>query len=110
MLRASAEAAGERVNLAVINDRSVDPGIVGGRLFTDLVEAAFGRGDLAQVVREVEDIAGAEALVDAAAVMANFEMMNRVADAIGMPVGRGMLSRTAALRAEGGLDRYDPSG
>ena len=29
------------------------------------------------------------ALVDAAATIGNFEMMNRIADATGMPVGRG---------------------
>jgi len=55
----------------------------------------------------VRDIGGPEALVDAAAVIANFEMMNRVADAIGMPVGRGMRAGSADLRAEADLDRYD---
>jgi len=37
MLRASSEAAGERLNLSVINDRTLDPGIVGGRQLTKLV-------------------------------------------------------------------------
>ena len=107
MLRASSETVGERVNLAVINDRSVDPGIVGGRELTNLVEAAFGRYDLEAATNAVRDIAGDDALVDAVAVIANFEMMNRVADAIGMPVGKGMRARSAEVRAEAGLDRYD---
>lgn len=109
MLRASCEAAGERAHLGVINDRSIDPGIVGGRQLTDLVEAAFGRADIATATGAVRDIGGSDALVDAVAVIANFEMMNRVAEAIGMPVGPGMRTRSAELRHEADLDRYDHS-
>lgn len=45
---------------------------------------------------------GAEALVDAAGTIGNFEMMNRIADATGMPVGVG--SRQANADIIGLLD------
>jgi hypothetical protein len=48
--------------------------------------------------------------VRAAAVIGNFQMMNRVADATGMPVGTGSRGANAELIAELGLDRFDHLG
>lgn len=50
---------------------------------------------------------GPTGLVDAAGVIANFEMMNRIADATGMPVGKGTLKRTAEWRALIGIDGFN---
>ncbi len=43
---------------------------------------------------------GGAAVVDAAAVVANFQRMNRIADATGIPLDRPMRSLTAELRAQ----------
>jgi hypothetical protein len=40
---------------------------------------------------------GTAALIDAAATIGNFEMMNRIADATGMPVGKGSKRADADL-------------
>jgi hypothetical protein len=45
----------------------------------------------------VRESLGAPALADAAAIIGNFEMMNRIADATGMPVGRGSKRANADL-------------
>lgn len=54
----------------------------------------------------VLDSLGPTGLVDACGVIANFEMMNRIADATGMPVGKGTLKRSAEWRGLLGLDRF----
>ena len=47
------------------------------------------------------------ALIAAAAVVGNFQMMNRVADATGMPVGTGRRRQDADLIEQLGLSRFD---
>jgi hypothetical protein len=55
---------------------------------------------------EVIEAVGEAGLIGAAGVIANFSMMNRIADATGMPTGRGTLARTADVCAALGLDRF----
>ena len=43
---------------------------------------------------------GVEAMVDAAAVVSNFERMVRIADGTGIPLGAGLESRSRAVRDE----------
>jgi hypothetical protein len=49
---------------------------------------------------------GGPALADAAGVIGTFEMMNRIAEGTGMPVGRDALASTEDLREALGLDRF----
>ena len=51
------------------------------------------------------DAYGHEWLVDAAAVVANFEMMTRLADGTGARLTSSRLDATAAMRIELGLDK-----
>ena len=107
MLRASVEETGRRVDLRAITDRAVEPLLEGGRALLDLVDATLsgddaGRAAAAAAVGELGD----GALVDAAGVIGTFSMMNRIADATGMPVGRGALQRTAEVRSRTGIDRF----
>ena len=111
MLRASSEATSQTVDLRSTTDRTVDPILGGGAALLNLVDATLiGGTSLAAardaVVREL----GSEALVDAAGVVGTFEMMNRIADGTGMPVGKGALLRTADLRDQLGLDRFRHEG
>ena len=77
-------------------------------LLRDFVDAVVGDDpDRAEAARAlVVDRLGAEWLVDASAVVANFEMMTRLADGTGARLPPERLEQTAALRAELGLDSF----
>ena len=68
-------------------------------------EAALAGGD-ALAARRDEVIAtmGPDHLIDAAAVVANFCMMTRIADATGTPLDEGTAAITGELRADLGID------
>ena len=105
MLRESSLATSTPLDLAAITDRTVDPLVPGGPALLDLVDAILlGSDGGAAARRAVSDQLGPAALVDAAAVFATFEMMNRVADGTGIPMGRGRLASTADVRAAAGVD------
>ena len=89
MLRASAEASGiQELDLRALADPEVDSGLPGSVAMLRLVDAALtndaeGAGlARADVVGELGEAATAEV----AAVIGNFEMMNRIADGTGTPV------------------------
>jgi hypothetical protein len=50
--------------------------------------------------------AGAEALVEAAAVAANFQRMVRIADSIGIPLDESNVSYTSDIRDQLDLGRF----
>ena len=111
MLRASAEVTTTPLDARSITDRSVDPLLPHGVVLLDFVDAVLD-GDAAEqepARRAVLEALGPTGLVDTTGVIANFEMMNRIADATGMPVGKGTLKRTAEWRALVGIDRFDKS-
>ena len=93
MLRASAEATGEPVDMRGVGLVAVDSGVPGDGALSALTDAA--------VLRDVDEIGAArERCIDAlgpvtttraAAVAANFEMMNRLLDAVGVGPTRQML-------------------
>jgi hypothetical protein len=109
MLRASAEVTTTPLDPRAITDRSVDPLLPEGPALLDFVDAVLAgtESEQASARSAVLTTLGPTGLVDAAGVIANFEMMNRIADATGMPVGRGTLKRTAEWRALLGLDRFN---
>jgi len=106
MLRASSEAADAPLDPRAITDPSVDPLLVGGNDLIGFVDAVVGGGDLEGTRESLEKALGPASVVDASAVIANFEMMNRIAEGTGMPVGKGSLARTEEWRSLVGLDRY----
>jgi alkylhydroperoxidase family enzyme len=109
MLRASAIATSRRVDLRALTNPRVDSLLPGGAELLRFVDAALDGDDvdLADARNAVRRSAGDAAVVDAAGVIANFEMMNRVADATGMPVGKGSRERMADIIEELGLERFD---
>ena len=113
MLRASATATGTKVDLkAITSDGAGDGGVPHGSLLTGFAEAVLGDDEAGLIaVRErVRDTIGDAALVDAAAVVANYSALDRVADATGIPLEAAKEAGTADLRAELGIDRFRPSG
>ena len=106
MLRASSETAGVALDPRAITDPSIDPLVEGGSRLIGFVDAVLGDGSVEASRVSLGSALGSDAVVDAAATIANFEMMNRIAEGTGMPVGVGSLERTEEWRSLIGLDRY----
>jgi len=63
------------------------------------VDASFDSADVLAAVRdECVETLGADMTVDAAAVIANFHMMTRIADSTGTPLDAGTEQMTGDLR------------
>ncbi len=106
MLSWSIEETKAQVELKAITERDLDPLIPGGAQLLDFVDAALsGRGVVAARDAVVATLSEAAA-VDAAAVIGNFEMMNRIADGVGMPVGSGSRQRMANIISDLALDSF----
>lgn len=105
MLRESSEKSHLTLTPEAIIDPTIDSGVPHGKLllrFTDavLVGTDAQRSELRTLV---EGALGRQGLIDAAGSVANFEMMNRIADGTGMPVSRRVRDATEAWRARIGL-------
>ena len=106
MLSWSIEATNQRIKLRPIAEGKGDPLLPGGTELIGYVNATLDRSGVAAAREAVVDALGPAAAVDAAAVTGNFEMMNRIADGVGMPVGPGTRTSMAATIQELGLDRF----
>ncbi len=93
---------------AITSDGAGDGGVPHGSLLTGFAEAVLGDDEAGLIaLRErVRDTIGDAALVDAAAVVANYSALDRVADATGIPLEAAKEAGTADLRAELGIDRF----
>ena len=108
MLRASSKAVGERIDVVDAVSGADDPIPHGSELLA-FVDAVVGgdpvAGDSARAA--LAAAAGGAAIIDAAAVLANFEMMTRVADATGAVQLPERLATLVEVRERLGLDRFD---
>ena len=107
MLRVSAEVTTTPLDPRSITDRAIDPLLPHGTVLLDFVDAVLEQSDRSAARTELLEALGPTGLVDATGVIANFEMMNRIADATGMPVGKGTLKRTAEWRTWIGIDQLN---
>ena len=109
LLRASGDPAGEALNLGAINDgsRVEATGVPHGEALLAFAEAVLGEDvDALSAARATLAAAlGPKALVDAAAVVALFNAIDRIADATGTPLDEQMRAKTTSLRADLDLDR-----
>ncbi|MGE0823087.1 MAG: hypothetical protein AB7P18_13300 [Candidatus Binatia bacterium] len=87
---------------------AVESGIPYGTALLAFADAVLGRDDsaLAAARNTILTALGAPALVDAAAVIATFMQMDRIADGTGIPVDESYLHRTRKIRADLGLDTF----
>jgi hypothetical protein len=108
MLSWSAETTGKTWDPRSITDPSIDPLLPGGRQLAAFVDATHGSDGeaLDRSRRDLRDVLGDAATVDAAGVIGNFNQMNRLADAAGIPVSARWLDRTAELRTATGIERF----
>lgn len=93
MLRASATHTNRSISLEAIADPNVDSGLQWGRELLAFTDAAVGRDGVAMATsRTALALAGGrDAVVGAAGCVANFQMMNRLLDTLGVRVARNRL-------------------
>lgn len=106
MLSWSIEETNQRINLTPIAEGEGDPLLPGGSELVGYVNATLAGRGVAGARAGVVDALGEPAAVDAAAVIGNFEMMNRIADGVGMPVGQGTRKGMAPIIQQLGLDSF----
>ena len=109
MLRASARATNDTIDFEVIiSDKAGDGGIPHGLMLTAFAEAVLGIDDakLIDARQRIRNELGDAALVDAAAVIANYSALDRVADATGIPLEPEKEVNTVELRARLGINDF----
>ena len=108
MLSSSAIAYGYDLDVAAISDPSVPIGIPGGQELLFFVDAVMTEtpNDLEGAQSAIINVLGPESLVDAAAVLGNFEMMNRVAEGSGIPVSVQAIERLSDTIEKLGLNSF----
>ena len=106
----SAEIAGDDVDLqmAVNGSSGSDGGIAHGALLSDFATAAVteDHGALERTRAQILQKLGEEQLVDAAALVAHFEKMDRIADSTGIPSDAPIAVLLSDLRGRYGLGRF----
>ena len=110
MLRASIAYSGVEASLQGISEgaKAGDAGITHGERLTSFAGAAVA-GDSAELAAArdaLRSAAGSAALVDAAAVVGNFQRMVRIADGAGIPLDGAILALTSGLRESLGVEQY----
>ena len=107
MLRESSRTHEESVEFAAVMDGEVESGVPHGATLVQLAEAvvAGSAADCEAARQALANTMGAEALVDAAGVISNFERMVRIADATGISIGP-MAEEDLMLVRELGIDRF----
>jgi len=101
MLRASAQTTGQAIDLGAITDRAPDPLLTAGTELLAFVTAVIRNDSSLGPARTVlAASAGPYAVVRAAAVAGNFQMMNRLVDATGVPIGASQRAIAADLGLE----------
>ena len=110
MLRESSRTHEESVDFAVLMDGDGESGVPHGAKLLRFAEAVVSgsAADRDTARRALAGAMGAEALVDAAGVISNFERMVRIADATGISIGP-MSEEDHALVRELGIDRFAPT-
>ena len=110
-LRVSGEHTGHDYDLqAVMDAAGAEVGVPHSHLLNAFVEALCARDEAAtaRVRAALVQTLGEAAMVDAAAVIAAFNAYPRIADATGIPLEAAKAEATATLRAQLGLEAFNP--
>jgi hypothetical protein len=108
LLRESSKTKGGNYDLTLLTGTRGDGNIPHGALLVQFAEAVLGSDDerLASIQSEIRTKMGDAALVDAAAVAATFNAIDRVADATGIPIEDNKAEVTADFRAALGINAF----
>jgi hypothetical protein len=108
LLRKSSKTKGENYDLTLLTGTSGDGNIPHGALLVQFVEAVLGTDSdrLAVIQPKIRAKMGDATLVDAAAVAATFNAIDRVADATGIPIEDNKAEVTADFRAALGINAF----
>ena len=87
-----------------MNGKPSDGGVPHGQLLAELSEAVTRRENAEDLRSAVIDAVGAEGFVETAKTIQMFNMVDRIADATGIPLDDGTRTITGELRSELGLD------
>ena len=97
----------DALNLNGTVRNEIDSGVEHGDALLRYTDAAVNRApDLAQARNALEVKMGAEAVVDCAATIANFQRMVRIADGCGIPLDKFSRQESAAWRDGLGIDHF----
>ena len=109
LLRASGEMSGAAVDLTAVNGGlGSDGGVPHGARLVAFTEAVM-RGDDTTVAREraaLRAVLSPESFVDVAAVIGSFNVVDRVADATGIPLDAMLVAGSADFRPALNLGRF----
>ena len=108
MLRESSNAKGEGYDLNLLTGAGGDGNIAHGALLVSFADAVMGSDDrrLDEIRAAIRSRMGDAALVDAAAIVATFNAIDRVADATGIPIEDAKAESTADIRAALGINQF----
>lgn len=99
---------GSDVDLTAVVAPGVESGVPHGASLTTFAEAVLGTDDtaLAAARRQVLAELGPAGLVDAAAVVATFMQMDRIADGTGIPLDPALVKSTQEMRSRLGFNDF----
>jgi len=108
LLRESSKAKGENYDLALLTGVKGDGNVPYGALLVAFAEAVLGDDDarLSAIRSEIRAKLGDAALIDAAAIAATFNAIDRVADSTGIPIEDAKAAATADFRAALGINAF----
>ena len=109
MLRVSTKISGEDVDLAgIVDGDKAAMGVVGDQALLAFAEVSLGDDAeaIAAARQRVLEQLGEPAMIDAAAIIANFQRMVRIADATGIQLDSQVAVLTADLRDDLGINNY----
>jgi hypothetical protein len=108
LLRESSKAKGEDYDLSLLTGTKGDGNIAHGALLIAFAEAVLGDHDrrLAEIQAAIRNQMGEPAFVDAAAIVATFNAIDRVADATGIPIEDNKAASTADVRSALGINAF----
>ena len=108
LLRGSGRHTGDDYDLtAILSDRATDGGVVAGAALAAYADAFFEGGNGFAAARDrLRAEVGEEASVDAAATLAIFNAVVRIADATGIPLEEAKAELSADIRDDLGLDDW----
>ncbi len=108
LLRASSQLQGQVANTASVRASGVSSGVDHGDELLAYADAVIGgeQGAITRARQAVREHLDWACVVDAAAVIANFQRMVRIADSTGIPLDEPVLMLTQQLRRELRLNEF----